>query len=99
MDATGSGAQPRDMTWAGLRRLIAFALFSQTQSDDNSAFIYSMTNKFLTAIQELAEIKQLQKRRALKEPVLNAQRLKMEKRLRKLDMEIDDILMERISGI
>ena len=52
-----------------------------------------------TAIQELAEIKQLQKRRALKEPVLNAQRLKMEKRLRKLDMEIDDILMERISGI
>ena len=52
-----------------------------------------------TAIQELAEIKQLQNRRALKEPVLNAQRLKMEKRLRKLDMEIDDILMERISGI
>ena len=46
--------------------------------------------------QELAKLKQLQKRRALKEPVLNARRLVLEKRLEILNQEIDTILLERI---
>ena len=49
-----------------------------------------------TAIQELAEITQLQKRRALKEPVLNARRLNLEQRLLEMEQEIDDIQMEKI---
>ena len=46
-----------------------------------------------TAIQELAEIKQLQKRRALKEPVLDARRSSLKQRLRELEQEINDILI------
>ena len=49
--------------------------------------------------QEIAELKQLQKRRALKEPVLNARHLQLKKRLWELELEIDDILMQRISEI
>lgn len=51
-----------------------------------------------TAIQELAEIKQLQKRRALKEPTLNTRRLSLKKRVEKLEWEIDNILMEKIAN-
>ena len=46
--------------------------------------------------QEQNKLKQLQKRRALKEPVLNARRLKLEKRLLELDQEIESILIEKI---
>ena len=49
--------------------------------------------------QELAKLKQVQKHRALKEPVLNARHLQLKKRLWELELEIDDILMQRISGI
>ena len=49
--------------------------------------------------QELAKLKQLQKRRALKEPVLNAQRLKLEVRLVTLEQEIDGILMEKLGRL
>ena len=47
--------------------------------------------------QELNKLKQLQKRRALKEPVLNARRLNQEMRLLELEQEIDDILTEKIN--
>lgn len=46
--------------------------------------------------QEQNKLKQLQKRRALKEPVLNARRMKLEKQLMGLEQEIDDILMTKI---
>ena len=46
--------------------------------------------------QELAKFRKLQKRRALKKPVLNARRMKLEKQLMGLEQEIDDILMAKI---
>ena len=46
--------------------------------------------------QELNKLKQLQKCRALKEPVLNARRLNLENRLIELNQEVDDILMENL---
>ena len=46
--------------------------------------------------QELAKLKQLQKRRALKEPVLNARRTKLEKRVLGLEREMDKLMMEKI---
>ena len=49
-----------------------------------------------SARQELAKLKQLQKRRALKGPVLNTRRLNLEMRLLELEQEIDDILMEKL---
>lgn len=49
--------------------------------------------------QELTRLKQLQKRRALKEPVLNARRLKLKNRLVVLEHEIDNVLMEKIKTI
>jgi len=44
----------------------------------------------------LTKLKQLQKHRALKEPVLNARHLKLKNRLVELEQEIDDILIEKI---
>jgi hypothetical protein len=55
-----------------------------------------MSRRRDTAAQELVKIDQLQKRRALKEPVLHARRLSLEKRVAELEQEIDDILMEKI---
>ena len=49
-----------------------------------------------SARQELAKLKQLQKHRALKEPVLNARRLTLEMQLLGLEQEIDDLLMDQI---
>lgn len=49
--------------------------------------------------QELAKLKKLQKHRALKEPVLNARRVKKEKRLVELEQEIDEILMNKIDTL
>ena len=49
--------------------------------------------------QELNKLKQLQKCRALKEPVLNARRLNLENRLIELNQEVDDILMVFASGV
>ena len=49
--------------------------------------------------QEQDKLKQLQKRRALKEPVLNARRVKKEKRLVELEQEIDEILMNKIDTL
>ena len=49
-----------------------------------------------SARQELTKLKQLQKRRALKEPVLNARHSKLEARLQELEKEIDTILMEKV---
>jgi len=46
--------------------------------------------------QKLAKLKQVQKHRALKEPVLNARRMKLKKRLMGLEQEIDIILMDKI---
>jgi hypothetical protein len=46
--------------------------------------------------QELAKLKQLQKCRALEEPVLNARRLKLENQLIELDREIDALVMNSI---
>jgi DNA invertase Pin-like site-specific DNA recombinase len=55
-----------------------------------------MSRRRDAAAQELVKIDQLQKRRALKEPVLHARRLSLEKRVAELEQEIDDILMEKI---
>ena len=49
--------------------------------------------------QELAKLKKLHKHRALKEPVLNARRVKKEKRLVELEQEIDEILMNKIDTL
>ena len=46
-------------------------------------------------VQELAKLKQLQKRRALKEPVLNARRTKLEIRLLGLGRKIDSLMREK----
>ena len=46
--------------------------------------------------QEFAKLKQLQKRRALKEPVLNTRRLGLEQQVLKLEEEIDKILMMKL---
>jgi hypothetical protein len=55
-----------------------------------------MSRRRDAAAQELVKINQIQKRRALKEPVLHARRLSLEKRVAELEQEIDDILMEKI---
>jgi hypothetical protein len=55
-----------------------------------------MSRRRDAAAQELVKINQLQKRRALKEPILHARRLRLEKRMAELEQEIDDILMEKI---
>ena len=46
--------------------------------------------------QELAKLKQLQKRRALKEPVLNARRSMLEHQLLELEQEVEEVLMAKI---
>ena len=47
-------------------------------------------------VQELAKLKQLQKRRALKEPVLNARRSMLEHQLLELEQEVEEVLMAKI---
>lgn len=49
-----------------------------------------------SVVQELITLKKLQKHRALQEPILNVRCLNLEKRLRKLQNEIDSILMQKI---
>lgn len=47
-------------------------------------------------VQEFAQLKLLQKRRVLKEPALNARRLMLANRLWELELEVDNILMQKI---
>ena len=48
-----------------------------------------------SAAQELSKVKDLQKRLALRKPVLDARRLLLQATVQKLEQEIDDILMEK----
>ena len=47
------------------------------------------------AAQKLSKVKDLQKRLALRKPVLDARRLALQAAIHKLEQEIDDILMEK----
>ena len=47
------------------------------------------------ATQEFNKVKELQKRLALRKPVLDARRLALQAAIQKLEQEIDDILMEK----
>ena len=52
-----------------------------------------------TAAQELSKVKDLQKRLALRKPVLDARHLSLQAAIQKLEQEIDDILMEKFCYI
>ena len=48
------------------------------------------------AVQELDRVKALQKRLALRKPVLDARHLLLQAVIQKLEQEIDDILIEKV---